>query len=117
MNGTIGENTDKFKEFVERHKWTFAKSYAHKSPHEYIVLGRVNATKDEFVWAAKFIREYGFWVYYWKKPWKVYHLDGHMYWTMDQDVNDTGLINRNSLADYSLNMRVEYVYGDDVQRE
>ena len=35
---------DKVKEFIERQNWIFAKTYAHKAPHEYVVRDNVKGT-------------------------------------------------------------------------
>jgi len=92
-----------FRDFVGKFKWTFAKTYADRAPHEYIVLNKVGLeNKADFVNAARFIREAGFEAYYFKSKRFYYALDDNYYWTMDDNVEDTDLINRAKLADYEL---------------
>ena len=50
-----------FRDFIHRHEWTFAKTYAAFCPHEYLVMNR--QPKEEwplFPEIAKLIREEGF---------------------------------------------------------
>ena len=42
-------DTKALKDFINRQAWTFAKTYANKAPHEYIVRGRINGTDEEFM--------------------------------------------------------------------
>jgi len=76
--------------------WTFAKTYAQKAPHSYVVLNRTpGLSREDFVRAARVIRTFG-------QPAKFYSMtniyltspDGAVkWWTMDRDVCDTDLIN------------------------
>ena len=92
-----------FKNFVNQFSWIFAKTYANKAPHEYIVLNKVgNEHKDEFIKIAQFIREKGFKAFYYTREGYYYKLDKNYYWTMDDKVEDTDLINRAKIADYDL---------------
>jgi hypothetical protein len=92
-----------FRELVSRFKWTFAKTYADKAPHEYIALNWVgHEHKADFISAARFIREAGFKAFYYKRQGFYYILDDKYYWTMDERAEDTDLINRAKLADYEL---------------
>jgi hypothetical protein len=92
-----------FRNFVEKFNWIFAKTYANTAPHEYIVLQKVGLEyKDEFIKIAKFIREKGFKAYYYSRLGYYYYIDDNYYWTMDEDVNDTDLINRAKRNDYEL---------------
>jgi len=94
---------DDFKKFVNKFQWIFAKTYADKGPHEYIVLKEDGQQyKDEFVKIAQFIRDHGFKAMYYKWEGYYYKLDENYYWTMDNNVNDTNLINRAKLSDYEL---------------
>ena len=92
-----------FRNFVNRFKWTFAKTYADKAPHEYIVLEKVGLEyKAEFINTGGFIREAGFKAYYFRRQGFYYILGDNYYWTMDENVEDTNLINRAKLSDYEL---------------
>lgn len=92
-----------FKNFVNKFQWIFAKTYADKAPHEYIVLEKVGEQyKDEFIKIAQFIRDKGFKAMYYTREGYYYKIDENYYWTMDDDINDTNLINRAKLSDYEL---------------
>ena len=99
-----------FEEFVGKQRWIFAKTYAHKSPHEYCVLKYLVGAPEDMVRAAIFIRDHGFKIWFWKKCFTVFHLDGHLYWTMDDPIENTDLINRNNLRDYELSLKVVKTY-------
>ena len=94
---------DDFRTFVNKFTWTFAKTYADRAPHEYVALSVVGLEhQPEFIEAARFIRETGFMALYYNRPNFYYILDGNYYWTMDDRVEDTNLINRAKLSDYEL---------------
>jgi hypothetical protein len=77
--------------------WIYAKTYAKTAPHEYVVHSRTSGmTKDDYVRAAHVIHTFG-------QPAKFYNMtsiyltspDGLLkWWTMDEDLNETGLINQ-----------------------
>lgn len=92
-----------FRNFVNKFTWTFAKTYAKTAPHEYIALYKVGLEhKRDFVRASQFIRENGFEAYYYNLKRFYYILGDNYYWTMDENVEDTDLINRAKLVDYEL---------------
>ncbi len=92
-----------FRKFVNQFEWTFAKTYAQTAPHEYIVLKKVGFNhREEFIKIANFIREKGFEAYYYSRVGFYYILDDNYYWTMDELVEDTDLINRAKREDYKL---------------
>lgn len=96
-------NENDFRNFVGKFKWTFAKTYADKAPHEYIALSKVGFEhRAQFIGAAQFIRQVGFKAYYYRSQRFYYVLDDYYYWTMDENVEDTDLINRAKLANYEL---------------
>jgi len=82
---------------AEKVEWTFARTYAESAPHSYVVLDRTaGMTRDDFVRAAHVIHTFG-------HPAKFYSMtsiyltspDGRLkWWTMDEDLNDTNLINQ-----------------------
>lgn len=93
----------RFRDFVNRFSWIFAKTYANKAPHEYIVLNKVwEEHKEEFIKIAQFIRDKGFKAFYYTKEGYYYKLDENYYWTMDDPIEATDLINRAKNADYDL---------------
>ena len=58
----------KVKEFIEKQSWIFAKTYAHKAPHEYVVRNRVNGSDEEFMYVVNYIQENGITMYFWNRP-------------------------------------------------
>ncbi len=78
-------------------EWTFARTYAETAPHSYVVHPRTaGMTEDDYVRAAHVIHTFG-------EPAKFYSMtsiyltspDGRLkWWTMDQDLNETNLINQ-----------------------
>lgn len=95
-------NHDSFREFIIRHEWIFARTYAAFCPHEYIVMKK--QSKDEwplFPEIAQFIRDEGFVAEYGRLgPNRYYIVDEYYYWTLDPKVEDTELINRAKLSDF-----------------
>ena len=92
-----------FRSFVHRFTWTFAKTYAETAPHEYVALNKVGGhNKEAFVKAAQFIRDNGFRAMYYTRDGFYYSLEEHYYWTMDENIADTNLVNRARLSDYEL---------------
>ena len=98
--------TMNIREFIKRQNWTEAVTYRDRAPHEYLVKNRVNGTDEEFLEAAKIIREYGFKGEFWKKERTYFYIDGYFYWTMDPKLEDTTIINRCRADDYSVYMTV-----------
>ena len=93
------DKTD-FSRFVESHKWIFAKTYAEKAPHEYIVKDYLNdEEKPIFEQAVIYIRENGFPAFFGGYEHIYLYYEGHYYWTMGDPVEDTIILNR---CDYSL---------------
>ena len=92
-----------FRNFINQFQWIYAKTYAQKSPHEYVVLEKVGLNyKDEFIKIAQFIRDKGFKALYYKREGFYYRIDENYYWTMDEKAEDTDLINRAKWDDYEL---------------
>ncbi len=77
-------------------EWTWAKTYADSAPHNYVVLGRTKGIeREDFIRAGRVIRTFG-------QPGKFYsNLNIYLvspdgttkWWTMDEAVTDTDLIN------------------------
>lgn len=89
--------------FINECVWTFAKRYADKCPHEYIVKANVDAVKFEMF--VMFIRMYGFVANYFKSQ-QTYFIHGdYYYWTMGAPLHKTIIINRAKLTDYVLEDR------------
>jgi hypothetical protein len=100
-NETYTEND--FRNFINQFQWTFAKTYADKAPHEYIVLEKVGLEfKADFIKIAQFIMDNGFKAMYYTREGYYYRIEENYYWTMDKNVEDTNLINRAKWSDYEL---------------
>lgn len=88
-------NKEEFDKFVDDKEWVFAKTYAKFAPHWYIALSKVGYEyKNDFIEAANFIRINGHKVRFYSKDYICFDSGGYRYWTMDEDINDTDLINR-----------------------
>ena len=91
-----------FRDFINRHEWTFAKTYAAFCPHEYLVMGKTPGRDwPLFPEIARFIRDEGFVAEYGRLgPNWYYIVDEYYYWPLDRNVEDTDLINRARLSDF-----------------
>ena len=91
-----------FRDFINSHDWTFAKTYAAFCPHEYLVMRKLPETEwPLFLEIAQFIRDEGFVAEYGRLGLNWYYIvDDRYYWTLDPEVNDTDLINRAKLSDF-----------------
>ncbi len=94
-----------FVEFIEKQKWTSAKTYAKTAPHEYIVRDKIVGNDEEFVNAVMTIREKGFRAKFWSKEYIYLHYNGFFYWTMGEPIERTIIINRCSKDNYELSIR------------
>lgn len=97
----------RFREFVNSHRWIFAKTYASFCPHEYTL--RRESNREDFIWFAKFIWENGFWARWGRNKSKyLIDEDGRWYYfvfPVDFDEDDNVLktmvlINRGSLSEF-----------------
>lgn len=94
---TTEKDLDWWLSLAPKMEWTFARTYADTAPHSYVVHSRTaGMTKPDYVRAAHVIHTFG-------QPAKFYNMtsiyltspDGHLkWWTMDRDLNETGLINQ-----------------------
>ena len=97
---------DDIRGFIEKQSWIFAKTYANKAPHEYIVRGRINGTDEEFMAAVEYIQEHGILMHYWGHPNRYIFLDGWQYWVMRSGENDpTTILNRCNCDEYHYSIR------------
>ncbi len=96
---------DELKAFLEKQQWIFAKTYANKAPHEYIVRDNIVGTDEEFMGAVDFILKNGITMYFWNHPNKYIFIDNHQYWVMrDSEDDPTTIINRCNLDEYKLSI-------------
>ena len=97
---------NEIKAFIGRQSWIFAKTYANKAPHEYIVRGRINGTDEEFLSVINYIRENGITMNFWGHPNKYIFVDRYQYWTMsDNDDDPTAILNRCNVDEYNYSIR------------
>ena len=95
-------NERELRDFIEKQSWIFAKTYANKAPHEYVVRGRINGTEEEFMEAVNYIQKYGIVMLYWNHPNKYIFLDGRQYWVMRNNEDDpTTILNRCNCDEYN----------------
>ena len=89
-----------FIDFADRQNWIFAKNYAEKAPHEYIVKDTLDE-KDKLLFSkiVKFMRYSGFPALFCGQEHIYFYYDGNYYWTMGDSVEETIIINR---CDYKL---------------
>lgn len=107
----------KVRDFIAQQKWIFAKTYADKCPHEYIVRGKCAGTDEDFISMVQAIQMYGQVMWFWKRPSKYLYVDGRYYWALtdnmkidgdnvELDYNDpTIVINRSNAKDYFISIR------------
>ena len=98
----LEENT-RIKDFISRYPWTFAKTYATFAPHEYYVKDRLDKKgQEDFVWFVEYIRENGFACMFAGKMHTYYEFNGHYYWTMGDRIEETIILNRCKVEDYTI---------------
>jgi len=84
-----------FKDWVNKQKWTFAKTYAKTSPHEYVVRHELPAEDQEIFYDfVTFIRENGWTQMYKGKPYLCFTIDDNYYWTQGAPLPATYILNR-----------------------
>jgi len=89
------KSTKKFEEFIENQKWIFAKTYAKFAPHEYIVKWRIPSKYHEiFEEFVEYIRINGYNKKFKSKSFCYYNIDGYIYWTMGNPIDQTIVLNR-----------------------
>lgn len=78
--------------------WVFAKTYAKTFPHEYVVVDRLSATDKKRLYIfVKMIREFGYDKNFFTRVFKYLEVGGYKYWTMDELIMETTILNREPL--------------------
>ena len=96
---------DECKDFINKQTWIFAKTYADRAPHEYVVRGKQEGSDEEFMAMVNYIQENGITMYFWNYPNKYIFVDGRQYWVMkDSDDDPTAVLNRCNLEEYKLSI-------------
>lgn len=104
-----------FKQYVDTVQWTFAKSYAQKSPHWYTIKAHRPDLFERFEEALVFIRKFGADENYYGTKFVCFYFEGHKYWTMGAPVWETILINRTdreSCDRFSITWKPQHGYVD-----
>lgn len=115
------EDAKRFRDFVNSHRWVFAKTYAAFCPHEYTL--RHEATWNDFTWFAKFVWANGFDATFGKSK-SRYFIDqgsGWYYFVFPVDFDEDGnvqrtmtLINRGSLNEFEF-VPEETIFGTEYR--
>ena len=93
------------KEFIAKQNWIFAKTYADRAPHEYIVRHKHVGTDEEFMEFARMIQEKGRIMYFWGYPNRYVFAGNYYYWVMkDSDDDPTMVINRALFDNYKFSI-------------
>jgi len=82
------------KNFINKVKWTNAKTYEKSAPHEYIVRAEIPQYENEFVNFTLFIRENGYKEKFYSKEFVYYDVDNFKYWTYGDPIETTTILNR-----------------------
>ncbi|MSU74602.1 hypothetical protein EXS57_02375 [Candidatus Kaiserbacteria bacterium] len=75
----------RLKQFIEDSKWIFAKTYAPRWPHEYIVQEHVDSAM--FLELAHHIDTFGYEGHFYETKQIYYDYNGHTYWHMENIIN------------------------------
>ncbi len=92
------------KKFIERQNWIFAKTYADRAPHEYLVRNKIEGSDEEFMAIVNYIRENGITMYFWEHPNKYIFIDGRQYWAMGDEKGEVIVLNRCDLDKYKISI-------------
>ena len=93
------------KDFFDKQKWIFARTYADSAPHEYCLKRQLVGEESEFVDAVKYIKEKGFKAKFFGQPNDYVCIEGYTYWVMWPVAEEAILINRSKTKDYDI-----YIY-------
>ena len=83
----------RLQEFIDAVKWTYAKTMP-DCPHFYCVLDDTPELEGEYIWFARLIRDKGYYMMFYERKVRYLDVDDYRYWTMDEKVEDTDLVNR-----------------------
>lgn len=104
-------NDDKIRKLISNLSWTFAKTYADKSPHEYAIIKPGDEHRDEVVEFMKYIFDHGELRPYFGHPFMVYKIDGRIYWSIEGTDKDK-ITDEDYILNRSLESNADTVYGD-----
>ncbi len=98
-------------EFTSSCRWQYAKTYP-SAPHEYTCLAWNPSAKRQMVDFAYLIRDAGYTERFGNSDYRVLVIDGMKYWTMDEPLENTDLINRTYADDEKRRRIAEFVQSD-----
>ena len=79
--------------YIASARWQFAKSMP-EIPHEYIMIEWAPNQSDQFMKFTAHIRSAGYDDFFFKKKYRYFNFGEYKYWTMDEILAETNLINR-----------------------
>lgn len=88
------DQIDRITSYIDSVEWKFAKTYANTAPHEYTIRKWNPNLDDMFVEMAQFIREWGYVEYFYRTPFRYFNFGELKYWTMNETIENTNIINR-----------------------
>ena len=102
--------------FIAKQRWVFAKTYANKAPHEYIIKPKFEGTDEELFRFVRTIEIFGQEMWYFRNGNKYLYIDGRYYWTMstrrigngEYEFNyddPTLVINRSNAREYCISIK------------
>ncbi len=83
--------------YIQKVDWIYAKTYP-TAPHEYTLRKAKPELDADFMRFAGLIRAEGYDEKFCDKTYRYLDVDGYQYWTMDDSVEETTLINRAKIA-------------------
>lgn len=97
--------------FVNSLRWQYAKTYPH-APHEYTCLAWRPEIQRQMVEFAYLLREQGYTEKYGNSDYRVLRIGDMKYWTMDNPLEHTDLINRTYVDDAKRASIAQFVQSD-----
>ena len=81
--------------FITNNVWIFAKTYAEKAPHEYLVKNKISdEMQKDFEWFVQLVKMNGYKEEFWNVEYTYLNIDKWKYWTMEKPNETAILINR-----------------------
>ena len=96
------------KQYIQSVRWQYAKTYV-TAPHEYTVLDWEPETKQQIIDFAKLIQEKGIKEHFGQKDFTILVIDNMKYWSMDNQIENTNLINRTYVDELKRKAIIDFV--------
>jgi hypothetical protein len=81
---------NQIREYISRVRWQESKDKS----HSYTLVKWASELSDDFFGFVQYIRDYGYEVWFYGKPYTCFDVDGMRYWSMGAPLSETILINR-----------------------